>query len=61
MEIKDKELKKVCFRAIDPVLESNIVLPTEEDSHRGFIKWGVNNSMLWKNGSQYQVMKVYMK
>ena len=43
MEIKDKELKKVCFRAIDPVLESNIVLPTEEDSHRGFIKWGVNN------------------
>ena len=37
------EERKVCFRAIDPVLESNIVLPTEEDSHRGFIKWGVNN------------------
>lgn len=31
------------FRAIDPVLETNIVLPIEEDSHRGFIKWGLNN------------------
>ena len=39
----DKELKKVCFRAIDPVLETNIVLPIEEDSKRGLIKWGVNN------------------
>ena len=38
-----QELKKVVFRAIDPVVVSNIVLPIEEDSHRGFIKWGENN------------------
>ena len=37
------EEKKMYFRAIDPVLETNIILPVEEDSHRGFIKWGINN------------------
>lgn len=41
--MENKELKKLCFRAIDPVLETNIVQPIEEDSKRGFIKWGVNN------------------
>ena len=43
MDREIQELKKVMFRAIDPVLESNIVLPIEEDSKRGFIKWGENN------------------
>ena len=38
-----QELKKVMFRAIDPVIVSNIILPIEEDSKRGFIKWGENN------------------
>ena len=33
----------MCFRAIDPILESNIVLPIERDSHKGFIMWGENN------------------
>lgn len=39
-EIKEK---KFMFRAIDQVAECNIVLPIEEDSHRGFVKWGLNN------------------
>ena len=39
----DKELKEIVFRAIDPVVVSNIILPIEEDSKRGFIKWGENN------------------
>ena len=38
-----QELKKIMFRAIDPVVVSNIVLPTEEDSKKGFWKWGENN------------------
>ena len=35
--------KKICFRAIDPVEVSNIVMPIEEDSKKGFWKWGENN------------------
>ena len=38
-----EEVKKLCFRAIDPYVVTNIVEPIEEDSKRGFIKWGVNN------------------
>ena len=34
---------KMLFRAVDPVLVSNVVLPLEEDSHKGFWKWGENN------------------
>ena len=37
------EDKKIMFRAIDQSLVSNIVLPIEEDSHKGFWKWGENN------------------
>ena len=37
------EEKKMCFRAIDPVLECNIVTPVEEDSKKGFWMWGANN------------------
>lgn len=37
------EDKKIMFRAIDQVLETNIILPIEEDSKRGFWKWGINN------------------
>lgn len=37
------EEKKMLFRAIDPVLECNIVLPIEVDSKKGFILWGENN------------------
>lgn len=37
------EDKKILFRAIDQTLVSNIVLPIEEDSHKGFWKWGENN------------------
>ena len=37
------EEKKMIFRAVDPYMVSNIVLPIEEDSKKGFIKWGVNN------------------
>lgn len=39
----ENNVKKVCFRAIDPVEVSNIVLPIEEDSKKGFWKWGENN------------------
>lgn len=35
--------KVLMFRAIDQTLESNIVMPIEEDSGRGFVKWGLNN------------------
>lgn len=37
------EDKRIMFRAIDQSLVSNIVLPIEEDSHKGFWKWGENN------------------
>ena len=37
------EDKRIMFRAIDQSLMSNIVLPIEEDSHKGFWKWGENN------------------
>lgn len=37
------EEKKLCFRAIDPVLVCNIVSPVEEDSKKGFWLWGENN------------------
>lgn len=44
MDKKTKtEEKKILFRAIDPVLECNIVQPIEEDSKKGFICWGINN------------------
>ena len=35
--------KLVTLRAIDQYIESNIQLPIEEDSHKGFVKWGINN------------------
>lgn len=35
--------QKFIFRAIDPYIESNIILPTEVDSKKGFISWGDNN------------------
>ena len=50
----DKELKLVTFRAIDPVIESNIILPIEEDSKKGFIKWGENNDYPQYINSLYQ-------
>lgn len=31
------------FRAIDQVVETNVVLPIEEDSKKGFWIWGLNN------------------
>lgn len=37
------EEKKMMFRAIDPVIECNIIQPIEEDSKKGFILWGLNN------------------
>lgn len=37
------EEKRLMLRAIDQSVVTNIVLPVEEDSKRGFIKWGVNN------------------
>lgn len=40
---KTDEKKIFCFAAINQVAESNIVLPTEKDSSRGFITWGDNN------------------
>ena len=40
---KTDEKKIFCFAAINQVAESNIVLPTERDSSRGFITWGDNN------------------
>ena len=33
----------VSFAAIDPYIESNIVLPTEKKSGKDFIEWGTNN------------------
>ena len=39
----DKKIKEIVFRAIDPVVVSNIILPIEEDSKKGFTKWGENN------------------
>jgi len=35
--------KLMQFRAIDTYIESNIVLPEESDSHKGYVNWGVNN------------------
>lgn len=41
---ENKDKIKLChFRAVDPYIESNIVLPTETDSKKGFITWGLNN------------------
>lgn len=47
--------KLITLRAVDQYIETNIILPIEEDSHRGFWKWGINNDypqwldMLYKN------------
>lgn len=35
--------KIMMFRAIDQAIESNIVLPIERDSKKGFVEWGDNN------------------
>lgn len=40
---QEKEKTLCLFRAINQVVESNIVLPIEEDSRKGFWCWGVNN------------------
>ena len=37
------EDKKILFRAVDQSVIADIVLPVEEDSGRGFWKWGENN------------------
>ncbi len=39
--MEDKRI--MTFRAVDQVLECNVVEPIEEDSKRGFVKWGLNN------------------
>lgn len=41
---KNKENEHILmFRAIDQVVETNIVTPVEEDSKKGFWTWGLNN------------------
>ena len=38
-----EEKKMMLFRAVDQSLLTNVVLPIEEDSKKGFWKWGENN------------------
>lgn len=38
-----KEKRHVSFAAIDPYVESNIVLPTEKVSGKDYVEWGTNN------------------
>lgn len=42
-ENKTAEKKAFAFAAINQVTETNIILPTERDSNRGFVTWGDNN------------------
>lgn len=39
----NKEVTKLKFAAIDPVIESNIIKPIEEPSNKGYLKWGLSN------------------
>lgn len=41
--IQSKERANVSFAAIDPYMETNIVLPTEKKSGKDFVEWGTNN------------------
>ena len=39
----EEKRQQFLFRAVDQVMVDNIVEPIEEDSKKGFWKWGLNN------------------
>lgn len=41
--MENNNIRPFEFRAIDPYVLPNIILPTEKDSRRGFISWGEAN------------------
>ena len=47
---------KLSFAAIGQELENNIILPTEVDTHRGFIGWGDNNGYAEYLNSLYETV-----